>query len=340
MWITPGSSAVPPGEGHFRAFEGRKREAAKAVRWVKSESYYVIPADFIRRELRVQRAAPQLLADADEPVKRLVRENLLRTLPDPNLAARLADPLKLTRRGPPPAQFSLIPAEVDMRQLTTAGLVVALFAYLLNISGSLLVRALQRETQARVLEVLIASTRPAQFIGGKIMGLAALSLGQATLTLLAGALVYGHNPDGSGPAALPLASLALSLPYLLFGYIAYCGLIMAVAVIWPNLPESLSLLTIIRLLALSPALGIIFILPQPDGAFAVALSLCPLTSPLLMPFRLLLVAVPLWQWVAGVLVLAALAGLAVWVSIRLFAAQGLLTGRALSPRVIWAVLRG
>jgi ABC-2 type transport system permease protein len=330
---------VPEAEAaNFWAFEN-KSAAASALRRGEIESYYVIAADYVRSgKVDQYSPAPQLLADADGPFKKLLRDNLLHTLDNPTLAARLITPVNLTRRGPPPPIFSFIPANLDARQLASAGLVVILFAYILNIGGNLILRALQREAQARVLEVLMVSTTPEQFIGGKIAGLAILTLGQVSLTLLAGALVYGQNPD-SGPAALPWPALALSLPYLLLGYLAYCGAMMAIAAVWPHFPESASLLALARLIALAPVIGVVFILPNPNGPLTIWLTLFPLTAPLLMPFRLLLGSVPLWQLGLGMLGLILWAVFSIWLSMRLFRAHGLLTGRTLTPKAVWAALR-
>jgi ABC-2 type transport system permease protein len=332
---------VPEGEtAQWRAFADEAKAAA-ALQRGEIESYYVIPADYVHSgRVTHYSPAPQLLTPSDGALQQLLRDNLLHQLDNPTLAARLTVPVKLVRRGPPPPIFSFIPADLDTGRLISAGLVLALFAYLLNVSGILLLRALQREARARVLEVLVVSATPAQLIGGKIAGLATLALAQAGVTLLAGLLVYGQNPDGSGPAALPWSALALSLPYLLLGYVAYCGAIMAVAAVWPNLPESVSLLAIARLVVLSPVIGVLFILPDPTGLLAVSFSLCPLTAPLLMPFRLLLGPVPWWQWGAGLVTLSAWAAGCVWVSIRIFRAQGLLTGRTVTPQAVWAALRG
>ncbi|MCL4300821.1 MAG: ABC transporter permease [Anaerolineae bacterium] len=324
---------------HLRAFT-HESEATAALRNGDIESYYVIAADYVQSGQVTQYSpAPQLLTESDGAIQRLLRDNLLRKLDSPTLAARLTAPVKLTRHGPPPPAFSFIPANLDTGQLISAGLVLLLFAYLLNIGGILLLRAFQREARARVLEVLVVSTTPAQLVGGKIAGLATLALAQAGLTLLIIMLVYGHNPDGSGPAALPGTALALSLPYLLLGYLAYCGVMMTVAAIWPNLPESVSLLALARLVALSPVIGVLFILPHPTGSPAVWLSLCPLTSPLLMPFRLLLGPVPWDQWGMGLVSLLLWAAFWIWLSTRLFRAHGLLTGRSITPRAVWTALR-
>lgn len=333
-------SVLPAEAAHLRVFAG-EAEAAAALQRGEIESYYVIAADYVQSGQVTQYSpAPQLLTESDGTLQRLLRDNLLRKLDNPTLAVRLTAPVKLTRQGPPPPAFSFIPANLDTGQLISAGLVLLLFAYLLNVGGILLLRAFQREARARVLEVLVVSTTPAQLVGGKIAGLATLALAQAALTLLVVMLVYGHNPDGSGPAALPGTALALSLPYLLLGYLAYCGAMMAVAAIWPNLPESVSLLAMARLVVLSPVIGVLFILPHPTGSPARWLSLCPLTSPLLMPFRLLLGPVPWGQWGMGLVGLLLWAAFCIWLSTRLFRAHGLLTGRAVTPQAVWAALRG
>lgn len=325
---------------HLRAFAS-EAEAAAALQRAEIESYYVIAADYVQSGSVTQYSpAPQLLTESDGAMQRLLRDNLLRQLDNPPLAARLAAPVNLTRHGPPPPAFSFIPAGLDKGQLISAGLVLLFFAYMLNVGGILLVRAFQREARARVLEVLVVSTTPAQLVGGKIAALATLALAQAGVTLLVVMLVYGQNPDGSGPAALPGAALALSLPYLLLGYLAYCGAMMAVAAIWPNLPESASLLAMARLVALSPVIGVLFILPNPSGSAAIWLSLCPLTSPLLMPFRLLLGPVPPEQWGVGLVGLLLWAVFCIWLSTRLFRAYGLLTGRTVTPQAVWIALRG
>lgn len=332
---------VPPKEAdHLQAF-ANEAEAAAALQRGEIESYYIIAADYVQSGQVTQYSpVPQLLTSSDEVIQRLLRDNLMHGLNNPNLAARLTTPANLTRHGPPPPAFSFIPAGLETEKLVSAGLVLLLFAYMLNVSGILVLRAFQREARARVLEVLVVSTTPAQLVGGKIAGLAALALGQAGVTLLVVMLVYGRNPDGSGPAALPGSALALSLPYLLLGYLAYCGAMMAVAAIWPNLPESASLLAMARLVALSPVIGVLFILPNPSGTSSLWLSLFPLTSPLLMPFRLLLGSVPMAQWTTGILGLLVWAVFCIWLSVRLFRAHGLLTGRPVTPQAVWAVLRG
>ncbi|MCB9077409.1 MAG: ABC transporter permease [Anaerolineaceae bacterium] len=313
--------------------------AAAALSRGDIDSYYVIPAGYLNTGQIVQYSQnPQLLSDSDAAVRGLLRDNLIDSLNDPGLTARFDTPVKLVRQGPPPPLLRFAPANLDLNRLVAAGLVVGLFVYLLGVGGHLLIRALQREVKAHVLEVIVVSTTPAQFIGGKLLGLLALILLQAGLALIAGMLVYGQNPDGSGPAALPLQALLLSLPYLLLGFLGYCALLMGIAALWPTLQESTLLLGGFRLLSLLPLIGGLFILPDRNSGISMALTFLPLTSHLLMPFRLLLGAVPGWQWVTGLLILSVWTVVWLWLSMRLFRLSSLLTGRFISLKLIWQAM--
>jgi ABC-2 type transport system permease protein len=321
---------------NLRAYRSQAT-AAQALEGGEIARYYVIATDFERSgAVTAYSANPELLSGGDGVIRSLIRANILAQIEDANLAARLDDPVRFDRGGrPAPPAFRFIPADLDRQTLTAAAMVIGLFAYIINVGGFLVVRALRREMNSKILEMMITSASPGQFIGGKLAGLAGLSLGQATVTLLAGALVYSRSPGEAGTGVLPLAAIALMLPYLLLGFLAYCGAMMSIPAIWPSLSESTTLLAMVRLVALAPLIGVVFILPNPDSPASVLLSINPWSGPLLMPFRLLLTDVPAWQWAGGLLGLLAWAGFSIWFSARLFRLNTLLTGRSLSVRVVW-----
>lgn len=314
--------------------------AKKALQAETIDSYYVIASDYLTSGLVTQYSNnPQLLDRTNAPLRRLLKDNLLLTLDDPILATRLDTPYTIIKRGPPESELDMF-GDIDWQRLATAALVMGLFAYSINICGALLIRALQREVKARVMEILITSSTPTQFIVGKTVGLTSLALGQVSLALLAAAWVYGSNPDGSGPAAIGLAVIGSVLPYLLLGVIAYCGIAMSIAAIWPNPRESSLLLSVARLIALSPVVCALPMVVDFDGLYAVIVTLFPPTAALLMTFRLLMTSVPVWQWLLGLIGLSVWAGLCVMLSVRLFRARGLMTGKESSFITITQALRG
>lgn len=319
----------------YLVFYETVEQAQTAMQTGEVESFYVIPADYLTHG-RVQQFSltPQLMSSTDTAVAQILEQNLLAQLPVP-LNERLATPAEVDWQGAPPPTFSFIPADIDQSRLATAGLVLGLFSYFLNVSGFALIGALERESSTRVMEVVITSTAPVQLVGGKVLGLTLLAMIEVVVSLTAGYVVYGSE---EGAAALPLDILLLCLPFFLFGYLTYCALMVLVAVFFPQVGESLQWQTVLRLLLLSPVMGAIFILPNASSSAAVWLTLTPFTSPLLMPFRLLLTPVPAGQIALSLGLLILFACGLFWFSLRLFRAQSLLTGRRPSLGMVWDVL--
>ena len=305
------------------------------------DRYYVVAADYLDSgDVQLISNNPQLINASDRGFQEVLRHNLIQSSETPQIMPRLDQPFTFEWVKQPPPTFSFIPPELDRSQLSTAALVAGLFVYLINTSGFLLLGALQRESEARIMEVLITSASTVQFLGGKILGLSLLSFLQVGLALVAGVLVYGGNPDGSGPAAIPLDILLLTLPYLVLGYLSFSSIMLAVVVLFPNLGESMQLQLLIRIIILSPLIGAIFILPNAQSNISVFLTLFPFSSPLLMPFRLFVDAVPLGQLLASLVFLVGWTGLLFYSSTRLFRANTLLTGRTPTPRALWQALTG
>ena len=316
-----------------------EEDAATALELGEIDRYYVIAPDYMETgKVTGYSLEAQLIVGSDSPITRILRRNLLRQLADPYLGERLQTPTNIIYDGPPIPTFNFVPPDLDTGRLAAAAVIGAFFTFLINISGALLLRAIQRESEVRALEIVITSTTPGQFIGGKLVGLSTLVLLQAGVTLLIGLLVYGRNPSDLGPAALPPNLIAAALPFLLLGYLAYSGTMLCIAAILPNLAESTQLQFFIRIASLMPMLGVVFILPNANGPMAVWLTTLPIFAPLLMPFRVLITAVPAWQIILSLLVQLAWAALLIWVATRLFRVYSLLTGRTPMLRAVWTAV--
>ncbi len=98
--------------------------------------------------------------------------------------------------------------------------IVLLFFMLTQYCTWILIGVMQ-EKSSRVVEVLLAVVRPIQLLGGKVMGIGAVALGQAALivgfALALGAAVGSDLLHGTEPLAL-----LSELVWLVLGYAFYC----------------------------------------------------------------------------------------------------------------------
>jgi ABC-2 type transport system permease protein len=82
------------------------------------------------------------------------------------------------------------------------------------------------------------------------------------------------------------------------------------------------------------------LISAPNQAPAVVMSIFPLTSPIAMPMRLVVTAVPFWQ-VALSLVLGVVTAVSLLaIATRFFRSQTLLSGQGLNPRRILQAVWG
>ena len=320
--------------GNLRQYEGEV-EAAAALQEGEIRHYYVIEEGYINHgRVRHYSSVNASLNMADATLEQFLQQNLR----EQAYTERLDIPslLDVVWVDQPNPMLSRLPAELEWGAIFTSIVVLGLFAYLVNISGALLLDALMRESSVRIMEMMVTMTTPAQFLGGKVLGLTLVAGLQLGASLGAGYLVYDT-------AVAPLTGLTpililLIAAFLSLGYLAYSGVVMMMTMLFPNIGTSLQLQFFVRMLILSPAIGIFFILPNPDGWLSIALTLNPLTSALLMPLRMLFTAVEPTQIMLSLLLLLAWSLLIFWLSTRLFRAQTMLTGRRPSARAVWQTL--
>lgn len=321
-------------QGNFQPYE-TEAQAAEALQQGEVRHYYVIEADYLAHgRVRHYSRVNASLNLADTEMEQLLRRNLRQQA----YANQIEIPslLDVSWVDQPNPMLSRLPPGLEQGALFAGIVILGLFAYLVNISGALLLDALMRESSVRIMEVMVTTTTPMQFLGGKILGLTLVAGVQLGVSLGAGYLVYDTAvapPTGITPSLLLLVAGFLGL-----GYLAYSGIVLMMTMLFPHISTSLQLQFFLRMLILSPAIGIFFMLPNPDGWLSVALTLSPLSSALLMPLRMLLTAVAPTQIMLSLILLLGWSLFIFWLSTRLFRAQTLLTGRRPSLRTVWHAL--
>jgi ABC-2 type transport system permease protein len=211
-------------------------------------------------------------------------------------------------------------------------------------SSSLLRQSMGNERKDRVQEVLMLSVSPRQMLTGKVLGLAVVGLLQTVIWAGGGYAMMrlgGQTLNLPADAQLPFSIVAWSVVFFALGYAVYASLLGGVgALAGPNRMGSSSADFVIIWPLIIPIFFMMFLIENPNGMLAVALSLFPLTAPVAMITRLAAGGVPLWQPILSAALMAVSAIFVVRAVARVFRAQMLLSGQPFTVKRYLAALLG
>ena len=207
----------------------------------------------------------------------------------------------------------------------TFGLLMPLFVAfavlaMLIICSGYTSNAVADEKENRTLEVLVTTISPGQLIGGKILGITAISL--TLMGCWAGITGLGifiarragvaWFADLSMDWRAVLATLAIAIP----AYVLATALMTAIGAMVTTTQESQSLSGIFFVLHFLPLYVSIAYLKDPHSSLAVILSFLPFTSLASVAMRNVFTIVPDWQVAASVAVQSLCACGGIWLAGR------------------------
>ncbi|MXW66893.1 MAG: ABC transporter permease [Gemmatimonadales bacterium] len=226
------------------------------------------------------------------------------------------------------------------------------FYFVLLIYGQMIVRAILEEKQSDIVEIMVSSLRPWELMLGKIVGVGAVGIAQMAVWALIFALaaVYGLTAGASTLAeagidlasiAVPWGALVLMFFFLIFGYLLYAGMFAGAGATISNEHDAQQVMLPITMLIILPFIATQGVIQSPNAGWGVILSLVPFFSPLVMPARLFATSVPVWQWLASLVLLGVFVLGAAWVAGRIFRVGILMKGqRANLPQVLRWIRHG
>ena len=208
----------------------------------------------------------------------------------------------------------------------------------LAVYGQWVLGGVVEEKHNRVVELVLATTRPRHLLAGKVVGIGLLGLAQLVAVAGLGAVLIVAGVYDA-PASLG-ASLALVIPWFVLGFALYAvGYAAAGALASRQQNAETAGQPVTYTILAAYFAGYIAVSADMNGLAANILTVFPLTAPLVLPARSALVGVPLWEHALAVLLVLA----TIWAIVR-FAGrvygQGLLhSGARLDPRVAWRLSR-
>jgi ABC-2 type transport system permease protein len=212
---------------------------------------------------------------------------------------------------------------------------VLLFFMLTQYNTWILIGVMQ-EKSSRVVEVLLATVRPLQLLGGKVLGIGFVALGQAALVVGFALILAKAVGSDLLHGAAPLV-LACQLLWLVLGYAFYCWVYAAAG---STAERQDQVQTLALPLSVPILVGYVFALTvisngHPDLVFKIFAYLPP-TAPFCMPVLVGLSQVTWWEFVASVLIsIAGTVGMAIFAA-RIYRRAVLQTGARVSIRQLLA----
>jgi ABC-2 type transport system permease protein len=287
-----------------------------------------------REELAARKIDALLLLGADRLVFQVNIDSKLAAVADTAVRA-------LRRHLPPAPELTTTTLEPPDGKSSDAATLVATIGSLLLLTslavyGQWVLVGVVEEKNNRVVELILSTVRPRDLLAGKVIGIGLLGLAQLTLVagLAAGLLVAGLF---DAPTSLG-GNIALVVPWFALGFALYAVAYAAAGALASRQQnaETAGQPVTYTLLA-TYFVGYAALAADPEGLLAHALTVFPVTAPLVLPARSALVGVPLWEHaLAVVLVLASIYAL-VRLAGRVYAHGLLHSGPRLGLRAAWRV---
>jgi ABC-2 type transport system permease protein len=235
------------------------------------------------------------------------------------------------------------PVVVVVEDLSTAGPVddlevarglaafmsVVILFILVMAFGQFVGSAVVEEKQTRVAELVLAKVSTAAMLIGKVLGVGGLGLVQLVilgLTYAVGLWAFGDGSAALDLFRLGLGSLAWMTLWFVIGYAMYSFVFATMGATVSRL-EDLQSLTYVPSVLLLPAYAVAAAsLTGTASPLLAPMSMVPIWSPLLMPFRIVTGDADWWEVMVALVGSAAFIGFLVWFGARVYRGAALRTG--------------
>ena len=248
------------------------------------------------------------------------------------------------------------------------GLVIYIFIFMYS---SQVMKGVVEEKTNRIIEVLVSSVKPFQFLLGKIIGVAAVGLLQFLIWIGVGAVIIAASKlflfpgldIASLQGATDLGALAQNnamqteqleilqyvaktidpsfvaqfmgafLFYFIGGYLLYASLFAAIGAAADNETDSQQFITPLSIILIVALYIGISAMKNPDSSLVFWSSLIPFTSPIVMLTRIPF-GIPAWEIIASMVILMASFLFFTWLSGKIYRVGILMYGK----KVTWKEL--
>lgn len=216
------------------------------------------------------------------------------------------------------------PGSMGARMMIPFAFMFFIFMGIYSMNAQMLTAVIE-EKSSRVMEVLLSTLTPFQLMSGKILGMAAIGF---TMIAFWGSLAYA-SASAKGLTDIGSPSIyAWFVAYYVLGFLLFSSIFVAIGSVCNSIKEAQNLIAPMTIVMIVPMMGWFYFAQHPESPATVALSLFPLTSPMVMVLRI--VSRPetsVLEILSSLAILAASIPAVMWASAKIFRTGVLMYGK-------------
>lgn len=333
--------ALAADESGFAEIQPYPDEAAArdALEAGQIQAYYLIPATYVETKQL------SLTYDEDEPgagiqndFETYVRASLVSRQPA-QVQDLLSEGLDLTIQS---SDGSREMSQGDVVGILLPFVVTFFLFFAIASAGGYLLQAVTDEKENRTVEIITTSISPVQLMGGKALGLMAVSITQILIwvvALVVALSIAARAFEELPPITMPWTLLGLTVLYFVPTFTLIAGMMTTIGAAVTEQQQGQQIAGIINMLFILPIFFVALVFTQPNSPFMVLLTLFPTTAFITILLRWSMASVPLWQMALSWVLLVTTALGSVWLAARVFRMGMLRYGQRLSLKGIIEGLR-
>jgi ABC-2 type transport system permease protein len=263
------------------------------------------------------------------------------------LSQQVAVNQQVTALGGNPAQFQAAiasakfvedppleqPYDYNGQQLVL-GIVAGILIYLsLMINGQTVAQGVVEEKTSRVVELLLSTIKPWQLMAGKVLGIGVVGLIQMLVIGIGGVAAGLATNVLTISVSAAVGTVVWLVVWYLLGFFMYSIVFAALGALVSRQEDvGGAVMPALMFVIAGYVIGISVLPSDPGNTFVEVLSVIPVFSPTLMPMRLAMGGVPVWEAVVSVgLVVLLIPGL-IWLAARIYRNAVMRTGAKVKLR--------
>ena len=179
------------------------------------------------------------------------------------------------------------------------GYIIAFILYMvITLYGINVMRSVVTEKSSRVVELMVAASKPRAMMSGKILGVGGAGLAQVAIWFVFGGVALAYRVEllrmfGAGNAGSMLPSLSLGqvlviVAFFVLGYLFYSTMYAAIGATVSSEQDSQQAQMPVTMFLVIGMVSMTAITGDPRGSTSAIMTLVPFWSPMLMPLRFIL----------------------------------------------------